>query len=104
MANYVSAFFENMRNMYVNKIIIDILPLWLTQNWLYQLIVSKSLARTVDQVAPFTEYILEKIKEHRATLDFANPKDFLGNFDYRTVLNPGTHMLDLDPYSAFFGL
>lgn len=79
VAKYVSVFFENMRNMYVNKIIVDILPLWVTQNWLYQLIVKKPLAQTVDTVSPFTEYILTKVKEHRATLDFANPKDFLGS-------------------------
>ena len=28
LAKYVRVFFENMRNMYVNKIIVDIFPLW----------------------------------------------------------------------------
>ena len=28
LAKYVRVFFENMRNMYVNKIIVDNFPLW----------------------------------------------------------------------------
>lgn len=82
MAKYVSEFFANIVNMFVNQIIVDIFPLWMTQNWLYQLITRKPLARTTDQVAPWTEYILRQVKKHRETLDFANPKDFLGNLDF----------------------
>lgn len=51
----------------------------MTQNWLYQQIVRKPLAGITETVPRFTEYILTKVKEHRATLDIANPKDFLGN-------------------------
>jgi len=77
LAKYVRVFFENMRNMYVNKIIVDNFPLWMTQNWLYRQIIRKPLAGITETVPRFTEYILTKVKEHRATLDIANPKDFL---------------------------
>ena len=54
----------------------------MTQNWLYQLFVRKPLAGITETVPRFTEYILTKVKEHRATLDIANPKDFLGNLAF----------------------
>lgn len=57
----------------------------MTQNWLYQLIVRKPLAGITETVPRFTEYILIKVKEHRATLDIASPRDFLGNLT--TLLN-----------------
>ena len=84
LSRYVSVFFENMREMYTWKLIVDNLPVWMTQSKL--LTPLHNLNPMKKFVPDWCQYIFRQIKIHRQKLDPANPNDFLGNSTNSSIL------------------
>ena len=65
--------------MLVKKSIAGKLPLWISQNWLYQKIWKKTMDEHYEATQNIYRFVFENVVKHRVTLDSSSPRDYLGN-------------------------
>ena len=71
--------FETIVPVLLKKTAAGKLPLFISQNPLYQMIWKSTLDKYYGAHKKFNQFCFENVVKHRETLDKSNPRDFLGN-------------------------
>ena len=70
--------FDSILPVLVKKSIAGKLPLFISQNWLYQKMWKTALDQHYEATQKIYRFVFENVVKHRATLDPSNPRDYLG--------------------------